>query len=326
VVEPYAVWLDRDVVAASGRDAATFLQGQLSQDTLALPDGGSAWSWLLAPTGKVDALVRVSRLTGDDWVIDTDRGWGDAVITRLTRFKLRTKVELTARPWPVLGLRGAAVDLARAAGDLAAAGGDPGGASVEPAGAAADPASASGDPGGAGRPGVLLAVPAWPGLAGVDLIGPAPVVPDGWPVTAAAEYEAVRIGAGIPRMGAELTDKTIPGETGLIEQTVSFTKGCYTGQELVARIDSRGGHVARRLRLLSAAARVEPGTPLVDGSGANAGMVTSVASSGTAWVALGYVRRGVEVPATLRGGPDGPDVEVRELPGGPAGIQTQDTH
>ena len=94
-------------------------------------------------------------------------------------------------------------------------------------------------------------MPAWPGLAGVDLIGPAPAVPDGWPVMAgrpSTRPSASR--AGIPRMGAELTDKTIPGETGLIEQTVSFTKGCYTGQELVARIDSRGGHVPRRLRRL----------------------------------------------------------------------------
>ena len=48
-------------------------------------------------------------------------------------------------------------------------------------------------------------------------------------------------------MGAELTAKTIPHETGIVERTVSFTKGCYTGQELVARIDSRGGNVPRRL-------------------------------------------------------------------------------
>jgi folate-binding protein YgfZ len=286
MADPYAVWLDRDVVGATGPDAETFLQGQLSQDIQALPDGGSAWSWLLAPTGKVDALVRVSRLSREEWVLDTDRGWGEAVVTRLNRFKLRTKVELAVQPWPVLGLRGAPVDLI--------------------------PADFPGEP---------LAVPAWPGLNGVDLIGPAPAVPDGWPVMPVAEYEAVRIGAGIPRMGAELTDKTIPGETGLIERTVSFTKGCYTGQELVARIDSRGGHVPRRLCGLILMERVEPGTALVDGTGANAGTVTSVARSsvsvlgGTNWVALGYVRRGVEVPATLRAGPDGPSVEVRELAG-----------
>jgi folate-binding protein YgfZ len=287
VPEPYAVWLDRDVVAAVGPDAASFLQGQLSQDILGLPAGGSAWSWLLAPTGKVDALVRVSRLANDDWVLDTDRGWGETVITRLTRFKLRTKVELSARPWVVLGLRGRE---ATAAGES-------------------------------------LAVPAWPGLTGVDLIGPAPEVPVGWPVISGADYEAIRIQAGIPRMGAELTDKTIPGETGLNEQTVSFTKGCYTGQELVARIDSRGGNVPRRLRGLVPVGPVEPGATLVDGSGAAAGTVTSVAhSSATGWVALGYVRRGVEVPATLRAKPDGPEVAVQELPGGPAKSSTPETH
>jgi folate-binding protein YgfZ len=271
--ERYAVWLDRDVVSASGPESGTFLQGQLSQDVLALPEGGSAWSWLLAPTGKVDALLRVTRLAADDWLLDTDLGWGKPVIERLTRFRLRTKVDLAARPWQVLGLRGDAAGFADDA----------------------------------------VTVPAWPGLAGVDRIGPALTIPEGWPVMPAAEYEAVRILAGIPKMGTELTDKTIPGETGLIERTVSFTKGCYTGQELVARIDSRGGHVPRRLHALVLTGPVEPGTTLVDGSGRTAGMVTSVAyAPATGWVALGYVRRGVDFSATLRAGPDGPEVEVRE--------------
>lgn len=76
MADRYAVGLDRDVVGATGPEAASFLQGQLSQDVLALSDGGSAWSWLLAPTGKVDALVRVTRLGADDWLLDTDAGWG----------------------------------------------------------------------------------------------------------------------------------------------------------------------------------------------------------------------------------------------------------
>ena len=67
--------------------------------------GAEAWSWLLAPTGKVDALVRVTRLSTDDWLLDTDEGWGEAVLARLNRFKLRTKVEMGLRPWKVLGLR-----------------------------------------------------------------------------------------------------------------------------------------------------------------------------------------------------------------------------
>jgi folate-binding protein YgfZ len=274
VPDRYAVWLDRDVVGASGPEAGTFLQGQLSQDVLALAEGESAWSWVLAPTGKVDALVRVIRLADDDWSLDTDGGWGPALLTRLNRFKLRTKVELAARSWRVLGLRG---------GD------------AEP------------------TPGHVV-VPPWPGLAGADWLGPAPSVPDGWPLMDPAEYEAVRIVAGIPRLGAELTEKTIPGETGLIEPTVSFTKGCYTGQELVARIDSRGGRVPRHLRRLVPAVQVDAGTTLLDGAGETAGTVTSVAHSAeTGWVALGYVRRSVDVPAILRAGPDGPEVEVQEL-------------
>src|ERR1700748_1757567 len=68
-------------------------------------------------------------------------------------------------------------------------------------------------------------------------------------------------------MGAELTDKTIPGETGLIELTVSFTKGCYTGQELVARIDSRGSNVARRLRRIDAVGPVTSGDEVTGDGG-----------------------------------------------------------
>jgi folate-binding protein YgfZ len=276
VADRYAVWLDRDVVAATGPEAASFLQGQLSQDVLALADAGSAWSWLLAPTGKVDALVRVTRLDAEDWLLDTDAGWGEVVLTRLNRFRLRTRVELAIRPWRVLGLRGQAAP--------------------------------EGDGG-------VVGVAAWPRFDGVDLLGETPAVPEGWPVRPTADFEAERIAAGLPKMGAELTDKTIPAETDLIDLTVSFTKGCYTGQELVARIDSRGGNVPRHLRGLLLPAGVEPGTDLVDADGRPAGTVTSAAVSATLGpVGLGYVRRGIEVPATLRAGPTGPDVAVRELP------------
>jgi folate-binding protein YgfZ len=275
VAERYAVWLDREVVSATGPDAAGFLQGQLSQDVLVLAAGQSAWSWVLAPTGKVDALVRVTRPADDDWLLDTDTGWGEMVLTRLNRFKLRTKVDLALGPGRVLGLRGETPELA---GDVVA---------VEP----------------------------WPYLDGVDLIGDHLTAPPDWPVMAAEGYEAVRIAAGMPKMGAELTDKTIPGETGLVDYTVSFTKGCYTGQELVARIDSRGGNVPRRLRGLLLAGPVEPGAGLVDSGGKDAGLVTSAAwSSDRGWIGLGYVRRGVDVPATLWAGAGGPEVAVRELP------------
>ena len=260
--ERYAVWLERDTVTASGPEAASFLQGQLSQDVARLGERESAWSWVLSPQGKIDALVRITHLSGDEWVMDTDRGWGESLVERLNRFKLRTKVDIATAPWKVLGLRG---------------------------------------PGATGPsvPGAVIEATAWPGVEGVDAIGPDLSVPEGWQLVEAADFEWVRILSGMPKMGAELDDRTIPGETGVVPLTVSFTKGCFTGQELVARVDSRGNKVPRRLRFMRLSGPVPTGTELTE-EGAPAGTVTSVAREpGGAWVALGYIKRGVEVPATL---------------------------
>ena len=290
---PERFWsrLDRDVITVAGPEATAYLQGQLSQDVAALPVGGSAWSWLLAPTGKVDALLRVTRREADDWLLDTDGGWGEAVAGRLNRFKLRTKADIAAVEATVVALRGDGWNVGLAIATVAAA-----------------------------SP-VIAVQPPWPGQPGADLLilgglpGPPATVAVGAPQLDAAGYEAWRIGAGIPRMGAELTERTIPGETGLIDATVSFTKGCYTGQELVARIDSRGGNVPRRLWVLSLAGPAEPGAEVLTAEGgAPAATLTSVAVAPAGHnrhaVALGYVRRGVEAGTALRVGEDGPEAEM----------------
>lgn len=288
----YWTRLERDVLSAVGPEAETYLQGQLSQDLAPVPPGGSAWSWLLAPTGKVDALIRVSRAAPGGWLIDADAGWGEAVLARLQRFKLRSKVDLTPVPASVVGLRGDGWDL------------------PEPA-AAAGPADAAGP--------AVVAVPPWPGLAGADLLYPGvaaqvPELVSGWPESSPDAYQAVRIRAGQPRMGAELGEKTIPGETGLVPFTVSFTKGCYTGQELVARIDSRGGNVPRRLYRLRLAGPAEPGAELLDGDTAVGTLTSAAAGADGLWVGLGYVRRGVEPPRPLTAGAGGPAADLETLP------------
>ena len=148
-------------------------------------------------------------------------------------------------------------------------------------------------------------------------------------------------------MAAELDERTIPAEAGLVEASVSFTKGCYTGQELVARIDSRGSNVPRHLRaiLLSGparagarlyrqsggvgGARTSQGAPSgcsrarggrAGGSRAGAagrelGRLTTVAlSPRLGWVALGYVGAGVEAGSALVARDEEGEVEARVEP------------
>lgn len=127
----------------------------------------------------------------------------------------------------------------------------------------------------------------------VDTPIPTPVE---WPGLLDPADDEQRIRAGMPRMGTELTEDTIPGEGGqrLIDLSVSFTKGCYTGQELVARIDSRGGNVPRPIRILATDGPVEVGAPVtVDGT--EVGVVTSAAGS---W-ALAPLMRRVELGDTV---------------------------
>ena len=138
--------------------------------------------------------------------------------------------------------------------------------------------------------------------------GEVPDVPDA-PVSAAT---AVRIEDGEPVMGRDVDERTIPQETGLVPAAVSFTKGCYVGQELVARIDSRG-HVNRLLRGFTADGPVGEGTDVV-AAGKPVGTLTSVAESprlGT--VALALLRREVEPGSTVETA-DGTPVTVHALP------------
>ena len=273
MIEPFAAWIDRDVIHVHGPDAASYLQGQVSQDVEAMVPGAIGWTLLLSPAGKVDAWLRVTREADDDFVLDTDAGWSDATLARLNRFKLRTQADFdVVTGWRCLAVRGTVVEDPRA------------------------------------KPIV------WPGIDGVDLLGPVIDAPAG--IAIADRYERTRIMAGVPAMGRELTDATIPVDAGqwLVDASVSFTKGCYTGQELVARIDSRGGNAPRPIRgvRIRGAAAVGAAVTLADGK--PVGVLTSV------WldvdrdetIALAPLPRSVQPPASVS--VDGLDAAVVELP------------
>ncbi len=114
---------------------------------------------------------------------------------------------------------------------------------------------------------------------------------------AADELELLRIRAGTPAWGKEIDDRVLPAEAGLTGRAVSFTKGCYPGQEPIARLHYRG-HANRGLRVLELGEMPDPGTELVY-EGKVVGRVTSAAATDDGAVALAYVRREVPERAAL---------------------------
>lgn len=118
-------------------------------------------------------------------------------------------------------------------------------------------------------------------------------VGSGWSKFEPELWDSARIEAGEPIMDRDVDEKTIPQETGLVGEAVSFEKGCYLGQELVARLDSRQGRVNRNLR------RVEIDGPVlapaaVTADGETVGNLTSIANGGGRVLGLGLLHRDVE--------------------------------
>jgi folate-binding protein YgfZ len=270
------------LVAARGADATTFLQNLLSQDLEPLTIGDDAPTLLLTPQGKLDVACRVVRTDTDEWSLDTDPAFSARLLASLTRFRIRVHVDLEDRT--------ATTALATVVGHDVDA----------PAG--------------------LRALRTrWGARSGVDLLGPAPLIHDA--VTAlpasverwdAERFDAFRIESGVPRLGVDVDDSTIPQEAFLERDAVSFTKGCFIGQELVCRIDTRG-HVNRYLRRVRIPGPTIPptgATIVVDGR--DRGVLTSAAAiPGEAGVVgLAMVRREVEPPASVRVHWDGGDLDA----------------
>jgi folate-binding protein YgfZ len=134
------------------------------------------------------------------------------------------------------------------------------------------------------------------GPGGLEILDAA--VPPGAAALPDEELERRRIAAGTPRFGREIDDRVLPAEAGLVDRAVSFTKGCYPGQEPIARLRYRG-HVNRELRVLRIDARELPAFDAeILHDGKPVGRVTSSAPDGGGVIALGYVR--VEVPPDAR--------------------------
>ena len=284
--EAGSVLLERDVLKVSGPDAQNYLDGQLSQDIAALRPGEPAWSFILQPTGKVDSYCRAFRVTEEEFYLEVPKGCGEAALARLERFKLRVDCELELQHWQMLAIRGQK--------------------SISQEGIAVDAAAILSQ---TNSQSALVASVNWNSTEGFDLLGadlPAPPVRECSP----AALETLRIEAGVPQMGQDITEGAIPAEAGnrVLEDAVSFTKGCYVGQELVARVESRGGNVPRRLLgVMLGEAEGGPAHPKAEeplfqetDTARQVGTLTSVAlSPRLGLIALALIHRSVDPPATL---------------------------
>ena len=292
---------ERGKLALAGAEAKGFLQGQVTQDVLALEPGAGAYAAFLTNKGKMLGDLRVLD-AGDELLLDTERVALQALFTTIRRYSLGFDVELRRRTLErgLLSLIGpqARALLADAAAGLGTAEHDHVAAELD---------------GIAVRP-----IATW---EGVDLLVDssqtaaltAALTARGAVPVAEEVAEALRVEAGRPRYGVDLDDATIPQEAGLNERAVSFTKGCYVGQETVARLFYKG-KPNRHLRGLRLSEPVDGGAELTL-AGRRVGAVGSVARSPEhGWIALALVRREAEPGATVAVGDGGAAAEVVALP------------
>lgn len=290
---------ERGKLALTGGETKRFLQGQVTQDVLALENGSGAYAAFLTNKGKMLGDLRLLD-AGDELLLDTERVALQALFTMIRRYSLGFDVELHRRTLErgLLSLvgPGARALLGAAAAELGAAEHDHLAAELD------------------GVPVRLIAT--WEGVdllvdsartaelaAALSARGAVPVAEE--------TAETLRVEAGRPRYGLDLDETTIPQEAGLNERAVSFTKGCYVGQETVARLFYKG-KPNRHLRGLRLSEPVASGTELRLGERV-VGAVGSVAASPEHGpIALALVRREAEPGTVVEAG--AATAEVVELP------------
>ena len=261
---PFQARIARDLVVVEGADATTFLQSLISQDLDALSVGQSGHSLLLQPQGKLLVDFYVVHVAAEMWWCVCEGGFGAALASGLNRFKIRVKVDVTEVPVAALGRTRTRAPVGIASSDA-----------------------------------LQLVTVDWGGAAAFDAIGSEADIAAlsnalDAPLLNENEYELARVEAGVPRQGFDTDERTIPQEAGLELVAVSFTKGCFVGQELVCRIDSRG-RVNRHLRRLRTSEGTLPRGDAVSFDGKEMGEITT--SSGS--VALAMLRREIEPGAEV---------------------------
>jgi folate-binding protein YgfZ len=284
------------LLEVSGSEGAEFLQGQLTNEIEALEPGAGCYTLLLDRKGKIRAELDLLRVATDQILIHTDADTVDELFKHLDTYRIGRDAEIgRLEDLEVLSLIGP-----RTAEVL-------GGAQLGAEHSHRVIRLAETD------------VRVVSTRGGADLVCPAPALP-----AIAAELEAagaeevehdaaeiIRVEAGLPRLGAEMSNDTIPQEAGLNARAVSFDKGCYVGQETVARLHYKG-KPNRHLRRLRSESRLEAGAPVSLGEKRIGTVGTAVISPAQGPLALAILRREAEPGSEVSVG-DGVSATVEEI-------------
>jgi folate-binding protein YgfZ len=238
---------DRKLLRLTGKDPIGMLNAVLTNDVPTHEDRG-IYAMLLDPKGRIQTDLRVIK-TGDETLIDTEPEGAEAAKEILARYAPFSRVSLEdLSDWEVLGLYGPRATELLGNPDLA-----------EHETTRAEIGSAS----------VLIVGVAAP-VSGYDLIGPPEALAaarehlmgTGATFAGTDAYETARIEAGVPRFGTDITPENFPGESeNSLERAVSFGKGCYPGQETVARMRYRGSPNKKLYRFELEPGSMEPPEP-----------------------------------------------------------------
>jgi len=290
---------ERAFIRVTGSDAVEYVQGQITNDVEALGEGEGCYAALLDRKGHVRADMRVLRPSGGELLIDLERLALPAALQHLQTYSIGRQVEI--------------VDVTGELALVSAIG--PGAREMIGTG----PLTPEHTHREIELGGTICRAVATD--LGVDLILPAeraiPVLEtlDESGIVEASEEaaEILRVESGRPRFGAEIGATTMPAEAGIEVRAVSFTKGCYIGQETVARLHYKG-RPNRHLRGLRLGRPAAPGEPIRAGDRELGSTATACVSPALGPIALAIVRREAEPGSSVEVGDDGATAQVVELP------------
>lgn len=291
---------DRGKLLVTGAEAAEYLQGQLTNDIEVLAAGEGCYAALLDRKGHMQADMRVLVVSAEKVWIDTEPEGLAAARRHLEMYKIGRDADLVDA-----GAERAIVSLI-------------GPRSAELAGSPPLPEYCHEEIKIYG-----IECPAVGTALGIDLIPRAEdrerliaaLAEAGAPAVDPAAAEIVRIESGVPRFGSEMDTATMPAEAGIVAAAVNFEKGCYIGQETVARLHYKG-KPNRHLRGLQLSAPAGPGTTLLLGEKEVGKLGGSCVSPALGPIGLAIVRREAEPGAELLVGEDGVTARVVDLPFG----------